>query len=83
MPADLRARLSLLTIECARVFGLCGYARVDFRTDGNGKLFVLEVNPNPDISPDAGLARAASVEGYTYEALLLEILRLGLARGVR
>lgn len=83
VPADLRARLSLLTIECARVFGLCGYARVDFRTDGNGKLFVLEVNPNPDISPDAGLARAASVEGYTYEALLLEILRLGLARGVR
>lgn len=80
---DLRTRLTALTIECARVFGLCGYSRVDFRTDGKGKLFVLEVNPNPDISPDAGLARAARAEGLSYEALLLEILRLGLARGAR
>jgi D-alanine-D-alanine ligase len=80
---ELRAGLTALTIECARVFGLCGYSRVDFRTDGNGKLFVLEVNPNPDISPDAGLARAARAGGLSYEALILEILRLGLARGVR
>lgn len=83
IPGELRARLSALTIQCARVFGLCGYSRVDFRTDGNGKLFVLEVNPNPDISPDAGLARAARAEGFSYESLLLEILRLGLARGAR
>lgn len=83
IPGDLRARLTLLTSECARIFGLCGYSRVDFRTDGNGRLFVLEVNPNPDISPDAGLARAARAEGYSYEALLLEILRLGLVRGAR
>ncbi len=80
---ELRAGLTALTIECARVFRLCGYSRVDFRTDGNGKLFVLEVNPNPDISPDAGLARAARAGGLSYEALILEILRLGLARGVR
>jgi D-alanine-D-alanine ligase len=80
---ELCAGLTLLTIECARVFGLCGYSRVDFRTDGNGKLFVLEVNPNPDISPDAGLARAARAGGLSYKALILEILRLGLARGAR
>ena len=83
VPDELRAGLTLLTIECARVFGLCGYSRVDFRTDGNGKLFVLEVNPNPDISPDAGLARAACAGGFSYNALLLEILRLGLSRGAR
>ncbi|MBI5419681.1 MAG: ATP-grasp domain-containing protein [Deltaproteobacteria bacterium] len=83
IPESLRARLTELTIECARVFGLCGYARVDFRTDGNGRLFVLEVNPNPDISADAGLSRAARAGGLSYEALLLEILRLGLARGAR
>jgi D-alanine-D-alanine ligase len=80
---SLRRRLTSLTEECARVFGLCGYSRVDFRANKNGKLFVLEVNPNPDISPDAGLARAARVGGHSYEALLLEILRLGLSRGVR
>jgi D-alanine-D-alanine ligase len=81
--ASFRRRLSTLTVECARVFGLCGYSRVDFRTNRSGKLFVLEVNPNPDISPDAGLARAAGAAGYSYRALLLEILRLGLARGAR
>jgi D-alanine-D-alanine ligase len=41
------------------------------------------VNPNPDISPDAGLARAALAGGLSYNGLLLEILRLGLARGAR
>ena len=81
--ASLHGRLSALTLECARIFGLCGYSRVDFRTNRSGKLFVLEVNPNPDISPDAGLARAARAGGHSYEALLLEILRLGFARGAR
>jgi len=80
---SLREHLGETTIECARLFGLCGYSRVDFRTDHSGKLFVLEVNPNPDISPDAGLARAARAEGLSYEELVLAILRLGLARGAR
>lgn len=79
----LRRRLETLTLACARAFSLCGYSRVDFRADGNGRLFVLEVNPNPDISPDAGLARAGRATGLSYEALILEILRLGLARGAR
>jgi len=79
----MRSRLMGMTIECAQIFGLCGYSRVDFRTNKNGKLYILEVNPNPDISPDAGLARAARTGGLSYEALVLEILRLGLARGAR
>jgi D-alanine-D-alanine ligase len=86
-PADvsgaLRKRLSALAVACARVFGLCGYARVDFRTDRRRRLHVLEVNPNPDISADAGLARAAAAAGRAYDGLLADIVRLGLARGVR
>ena len=50
-------------IECGlrayTVTGCCGYARVDMRMDTGGRVYVLEVNPNPDISPDAG----ASVTG--------------------
>ncbi len=83
IPESLRARLVRLTLSCAKAFGLCGYARVDFRMDKKGKLFALEVNPNPDISSTAGLARAARVAGLPYEELVREILRLGLARGVR
>jgi len=86
-PADASpettARLSEITLACARVFGLAGYARVDFRMNAGGELFVLEVNPNPDISPDAGMARAAHAAEISYPGLIAEILRLGLALGAR
>ena len=83
IPEPLRNRLGKLTLASARAFGLCGYSRVDFRMNGTGKVFALEVNPNPDISSNAGLARAARIAGFSYEALVQEILRLGLTRGIR
>jgi D-alanine-D-alanine ligase len=83
IPDTLRDRLARLTLASANAFGLCGYARVDFRMNGNGKAFALEVNPNPDISSNAGLARAARAAGFSYKGLIQEILRLGLSRGVR
>jgi D-alanine-D-alanine ligase len=86
-PADVSpetvARLSGITLACARIFGLSGYARVDFRMNAGGDPFVLEVNPNPDISSDAGMTRAARAAGLSYPDLILEILRLGLALGAR
>jgi D-alanine-D-alanine ligase len=82
-PAGFLSRLSEITLACARLFRLTGYARVDFRANGAGELFVLEVNPNPDISPDAGMARAARAAGLSYSDLILEILRLGRALGAR
>ena len=83
IPDALRNRLERLTLACARAFELCGYARIDFRMNRRGKLFALEVNPNPDISPNAGLDRAARAAGISYEALVIEILRLAISRGPR
>jgi len=83
IPPGLASRLSEITLASARIFRLAGYARVDFRMNSNGELFVLEVNPNPDISPDAGMARAARAAGIPYPDLIIEILRLGLALGAR
>ncbi len=83
IPETLRNRLARLTLSSAKAFGLCGYARVDFRMNGTGKAFALEVNPNPDISRNAGLARAARAAGFSYPNLIQEILRLGLSRGAR
>ncbi len=83
IPPELVARLSGITLACARIFRLAGYARVDFRMNAEGELFVLEVNPNPDISSDAGMPRAALAAGLSYPELIAEILRLGLALGAR
>jgi D-alanine-D-alanine ligase len=82
-PQETTGRLSGIALACARIFGLAGYSRVDFRMNAEGELFVLEVNPNPDISPDAGMSRAARAAGLAYPDLILEILRLGLALGAR
>ena len=63
-----------------RVVGGDGYGRVDFRIDRAGKPWILEVNSNPDLSPDAGLARMARVEGLDYGALVRAICERGLHR---
>jgi D-alanine-D-alanine ligase len=57
-----------------------GYGRVDLRADAAGRFHVLEVNPNPDLAPDAGLARMAAARGWSYRDLVQRILDEGLAR---
>jgi D-alanine-D-alanine ligase len=56
------------------VFGLRGYARVDFRVDRAGKPWVLEVNTNPCLSPDAGFTAAAAEAGMSLDALLARVV---------
>jgi len=61
-----------------RLLGCRGYARVDMRLDEEGKLNVIEVNPNPDISPGAGAARQAEAAGMTYTQFVESIVQLAL-----
>jgi D-alanine-D-alanine ligase len=53
--------------------GLRDYGRVDLRVDAAGTPWVIDVNPNCDISPDAGVCRAARVAGLDYPALIERI----------
>jgi D-alanine-D-alanine ligase len=64
----LRTKLQDAAVGAFKAMGCRDYARVDFRMDGKGRLFILEVNPNPDISLNAGFARALKAANMPYEA---------------
>ena len=78
---DLAKRLSALAVSAFRATGCRDYGRIDMRLDGEGDPMILEVNPNPDIGPGAGLSRAAGVSGMSYEQLIGSIAREALRRG--
>jgi D-alanine-D-alanine ligase len=60
------------------LFSLRGYARVDFRIDESGKPWVLEINPNCCIAPDAGFAAAAERAGLSYADLIGRVAEAAL-----
>jgi D-alanine-D-alanine ligase len=62
------------------LLGCTGYARVDMRMDEAGKLYVMEVNPNPDISPGTGAARQAQASGMNYTRFVDKIVKLALEK---
>jgi D-alanine-D-alanine ligase len=66
---------------CRRVYRtleLSGYARIDLRLDAEGRLYVLEANPNPQIADDEDFADAAKHTGMTYRALIQRLVNLAL-----
>ncbi len=75
---ELAAKLNTLALACWRLFGLSGYARVDFRLDAEGEPAILEVNMNPCLSPDAGFAAAAKEAGLAYAAMVGRIVEASL-----
>jgi D-alanine-D-alanine ligase len=72
--APLLAQLKEMALRCWKLFDLKGYARVDFRVDREGRPWILEVNANPCLSPDAGFAAAALQAGLTYPEALGRII---------
>ena len=58
---------------------LSGYARIDFRMDGNEKIYVLEANPNPHLALGEDFADSAAAGGVPYDRLLQRILNFGLS----
>lgn len=84
IPADLPAAAEKLirrySLELCHLVGCRDYVRVDFRMDEKGRPFILEVNPNPDISPDAGFAAALDAADISYEDFIETLLDNALQR---
>jgi D-alanine-D-alanine ligase len=66
--------LCAIARRCWTAFDLRGYARVDFRVDLDGQPWVLEINANPCLSPDAGFAAAVTESGLTFEDAIRHII---------
>jgi D-alanine-D-alanine ligase len=81
-PAEIEAeeqhRIAETITTVYKLLGCQGYARVDMRLDHEGELNVIEVNPNPDISPGTGAARQAEAAGMTYTQFIEKLVQLAL-----
>jgi D-alanine-D-alanine ligase len=73
-PHELR-KVAAIGRRTFEVLGLRDYGRVDVRLDEKGDPYVIDVNPNCDLSDDGGFARAAKRAGMTYRNFIWEILR--------
>jgi D-alanine-D-alanine ligase len=66
LSSSLRQGIEGIALECFHLFMLRDYGRIDMRVDDDGQIYVLEVNANPCLSPDAGFAAAAREAGIDY-----------------
>ncbi|MBE7414579.1 MAG: ATP-grasp domain-containing protein [Deltaproteobacteria bacterium] len=80
IPEKLKGELQAVALKAYGMMGCRDYARVDMRLGKDGKAKVLEVNPNPDISSDAGFARAAKAAGLDYPDLIAAIVDAAVSR---
>jgi D-alanine-D-alanine ligase len=79
----LKERVEALARAAFRLLGCRDYARVDFRVKPSGKPYILEVNPNPDFSPLAGLSGGLTTAGLTHAQFALDLVKRAIARGQR
>jgi D-alanine-D-alanine ligase len=83
MPARLEPKakneFERLSKRIYRTLGLSGYARIDYRLTEDGRIYALEVNPNPQIAHNEDFADSAEHSCVDYKALLQKIMTLGMS----
>ena len=85
-PAPLRERVAkeieAIALRVFRLFRCRDYARIDLRVSPLDKIHVIEVNPNPDISPQSGLTRSIKAKGLSYSEFVGNLLERALQRRI-
>lgn len=84
-PCDLTSNLiksiKSFAKKCFQILGCRDIARIDFRIDQEGKIYFLEINPLPGLTPDfSDMAIIAKKLGWTYDSLINAILSPAIRR---
>jgi len=84
-PAELTAaesdEMSKLALRAYNALGCCDFARIDFRMDGKGRIYFIEINPLPGLAPGySDYPMLAEFCGVSYNELVLSVLRAGASR---
>lgn len=81
LPKKIESKAKEIALNAFRAMDCRDYARVDMRLSKDKQLYVLEVNPNPDLTEDAGFMRSMKQAGYSYQRALKTIVDLAAKRG--
>ena len=76
----LQEKVEAVAMKAYTLLHCQGYARIDLRLSSDNVPYIIEVNPNPDISPEAGFVRSAKKAGLSYEDLIISIVENATAR---
>jgi D-alanine-D-alanine ligase len=76
LPNGLPEKISRICKRVYRALHLRGYGRIDLRFTADNRIFILEANPNPNLSSYDEFAQSAMKAGYSYEAMVQQILKL-------
>lgn len=79
LPEAQRQAIQNMCKRAYRTLNLSGYARMDLRLDAEGRVFLIEANPNPQLAFGEDFADSAAASGVNYEELIGKIISLGLS----
>ena len=82
LPRRLVRRINAVALDASRVTGCRDYARIDMRLTPDGRIYLLEVNPNPDLTEGVSFMLAAEQAGLSFGATLRRIIECAQARAV-
>jgi D-alanine-D-alanine ligase len=78
---ELQRRITQIALQAFEAMELRDYARFDFRLAADGTPYVIDVNPNCDLSDIAGgFSKAAKAGGLSYDEVILRLVELALLR---
>lgn len=80
LPLKIEKKAKEIAVSAFNVMGCRDYARVDVRLSPDEEIFVLEVNPNPDLTEGAGFMRSAEAAGMSYSQVLKKLVEMAYAR---